>query len=287
MVKTIGNPMSFVVDVLRRGTVNVGDGLKELKEMDDRPIEIRGLQTADLSLALRKGFDDFAAMRTDVMFIVLVYPVIGLMLTWFVFNQELLPLLFPLMSGFALLGPVFAVGLYEMSRRREAGLQTGWSYAFSVVKSPSTIPIVLLGGVLSAVFLAWVLMASVLYRVTLGPDAPLSAMAFVTDVFTTNAGWVMLIAGLVIGGIFAAAVLAISVVSFPLLLDRNVGLTAAVATSVKVTLQNPIAVMLWGAIVVGLLGLATVTLFVGLIFVLPILGHATWHLYRQAILRPQ
>lgn len=286
MVKTIGNPLSFVAGVFGSGSNYVSDGVKELGEADEAPVEIRTLDVSDLKEALRKGYDDFTTMRTDVMFIVLIYPVIGVLLAWFAVNRELLPMLFPLISGFALLGPVFAVGLYEMSRRREAGLDAGWSHAFGVASSPSFVPIVVLGGYLFAVFFLWMAVAFGLYRLTLGPTPPASAAAFVADVFTTSAGWVMLTAGTAIGFVFAAAVLAISVVSFPMLLDRHVGLSKAVVTSVKVMTQNPVAVALWGAIVVVMLGLGVLTLFVGLIFVLPVLGHATWHLYRQAVVKP-
>lgn len=286
MVKTIGNPLSFIAGTLRRGSHYVSDGVSELTDHDEAPIEIRALQVSDLKTALRKGYDDFSAMRTDVMFIAIIYPVIGLLLAWFALNRELLPMLFPMVSGFALLGPVFAVGLYEMSRRREAGQETDWSHAFGVASSPSFVPILVLGGYLFATFFVWMAFAFGLYRLTLGPTPPDSAMTFVTDVFTTSSGWVMLAAGTAIGFVFAVAVLAVSVVSFPILLDRHLGLSKAVITSVEVTKKSPVAVALWGAIVVGMLGVGVVTLFVGLIFVLPILGHATWHLYRQAIVQP-
>ncbi len=287
MDKTIGNPLSFVAKAFKRGSLYVGDGVNEIKNADVQPIEIRDIQVADLKVALRKGFDDFTTMRTDVMFIALIYPIIGLILAWFVVNQNLLHLLFPIIAGFALLGPVFAVGLYEMSRRREEGLETGWNNAFDVVKSPAFTPIVILGGYLFAIFLAWNLTAFVLYGLTMGPASPVSASSFLVDVFTTSAGWAMLIVGLAIGFVFAAVVLATSVVSFPLLLDRHVGLPMAVVTSFKVTKRNPTTVALWGVIVVGMLGLGVATLFVGLILVLPILGHATWHLYRQAVVHSE
>lgn len=287
MDKTIGNPLSFVAKAFKRGSHYVGDGVNEIKNEDVKPIEIRDIQVADLKVALRKGFDDFTLMRTDVMFIALIYPIIGLILAWFVVNQDLLHLLFPIIAGFALLGPVFAVGLYEMSRRREEGLESGWNNAFDVVKSPAFTPIVILGGYLFVIFLAWNLTAFVLYGLTMGPASPASASSFLVDVFTTSAGWVMLIVGLAVGLVFAAVVLATSVVSFPLLLDRHVGLPMAVVTSFKVTKRNPTTVALWGLIVVGLLGLGVATLFVGLILVLPILGHATWHLYRQAVVHSE
>lgn len=286
MVNTIGNPLTYVASVFGRGAHHLGDGVAELGSNDTAPIDIRHLTLADLRIALRKGAEDFAAMRTDVMFIVLVYPVIGLLLVWVAVNRALLPLVFPMISGFALLGPIFAVGLYEMSRRREAGKKVTWADGFGVLASPSFIPILVLGFYLAAIFVLWMVIALGLHGITLGPDAPESAGAFLREIFQTGPGWVMLIAGVGIGFVFAAVVLAISVVSFPLLLDRNVGLPRAVVTSVRVTRQNPVIISLWGLIVVGLLGLGVITFFVGLIFVLPILGHATWHLYRRAVVAP-
>lgn len=284
MVKTIGNPLSWAAQALNRSSHHLGEGAAELGSNNAAPIEIRKLQISDLKIALRKGADDFVALRTDVMFLVLIYPIVGIALTWFVVNREMWPLLFPLIAGFALLGPVSAISLYEMSRRREKGLEVGWGDAFGIVGSPSFIPIVVLGGYLAALFLAWMITALTLYGLTLGPEPPSSASAFLNDVFTTPSGWIMIISGVSIGFVFAAVVLAMSFVSFPLLIDRHVGVPNAVVTSFRITRKNPVAVAAWGITVVALLGLGIATLFVGLIFVLPILGHATWHLYRKAVI---
>ncbi len=282
MVKTIGNPFSWAVQAFDKSAHHIGEGLAEIPN-DDAEIEIRDLEISDLTDALRKGAEDFAELRTDVMFIALIYPIIGVVLTWFAVNREMWPLLFPLIAGFALLGPLAAVGLYEMSRRREKGLKAGWGDAFGVIGSPSFVPIAILGGYLTAIFIAWMLIAYALYGVTLGPEPPVSAWSFIGDVLFTAAGWMMLIAGMAIGFVFAVVVLAISLVSFPLLIDRHSGILKAITTSVKITRQSPVTVAVWGAIVAVSLGLGVLTLFVGLIFVLPILGHATWHLYRRAV----
>ncbi len=286
MVETIGNPITWIARLVGSGLRRVGDGAAEIVGQDTAPIMITGLQLGDLPIALKKGLDDFMALRTDVMFIVVIYPVIGLVLAGFALNRGMWPLLFPMVSGFALLGPVAAIGLYEMSRRRELGLKTTWGDAFGIIGSPSLFPILTLGIYLFAIFLAWLMTAYSIYSLTLGSTPPVSAMAFLRDISTTTAGWVMLIAGCAVGFVFACVVLAISLVSFPLLVDRHVGVVRAVTTSIAIARRNPVVAAAWGAVVVVALGFGFVTLFVGLIFVLPVLGHASWHLYRRAVAAP-
>ena len=286
MVETIGNPITWIARLVGSGVRRVGDGAAEIVGQDTAPIVITGLQLGDLPVALKKGLDDFMALRTDVMFIVVIYPVIGLVLAGFALNRGMLPLLFPMVSGFALLGPVAAIGLYEMSRRRELGIKTTWGDALGIIGSPSLFPILTLGIYLFAIFLAWLMTAYSIYSLTLGSTPPVSAMAFLRDIFSTTAGWVMLIAGCAVGFVFACVVLAMSLVSFPLLVDRHVGVVRAVTTSIAIARRNPVAAAAWGAVVVVALGFGVVTLFVGLIFVLPVLGHASWHLYRRAVAAP-
>lgn len=244
---------------------------------------IRRVGLADLRYALAKGYEDFASNRTDVIFLCLLYPLIGLAAARVAFGYGLLPLLFPLSAGFALVGPIAAVGLNEMSRRREQGDDPSWVDAFGVLRSPAIGSIALLGMVLVEIFLLWLLAAQAIYDLTLGPQPPASATAFVRDVFTTEAGWMMIIIGVGVGFLFAVAVLAISVVSFPMLLDRNVGLDTAVGTSVRAVLTSPRTMATWGLVVTAGLVVGSIPFLLGLAVILPVLGHATWHLYHRVV----
>jgi uncharacterized membrane protein len=244
---------------------------------------VRRLHVADLRDALARGFGDFGAYRTDVIFLCVVYPLVGLLLARLAFGYELLPLLFPLASGFALIGPFAAVGLNEMSRRRELTQEASFWDAFAVFRSPAFGKIIVLGAVLVALFLLWLVAAQLIYEATLGPKPPVSAAQFAHDVLRTEAGWMMIAAGVGVGFLFAVLVLSISVVAFPMLLDRNVSIETAVRTSVLVVAANPLTMAVWGLIIAAGLVLGSIPLLLGLVVVMPVPGHATWHLYRRAV----
>jgi uncharacterized membrane protein len=283
MAKTIGNPLSWMVQAAAGASQHAGANAAAMRGEAGALPEVREITMGDIRAALKAGAEDFAALRSDVIFYCLLYPFIGLTLAWFTFNSNLLHLAFPLVSGFALLGPIAAVGIYELSRRREKGLDAGWGHAFSFLTSPSFGAIFVLGVYLLAVFVAWLVAAHWIWRLTLGPVPPASLGGFATDVLTTPAGWAMVILGVGVGFVFAAMVLAMSLVSFPLLIDRNVGVPVAVATSIAVARRNPRTVAAWGLLVAVMLALGAIPALLGLAIVLPLLGHATWHLYRRAV----
>lgn len=284
---TIRNPIEWTVDALKTtaGAVEAVGRAGGAPEEEAKLTAVRPINAADLREVLAKGLEDFAAYRTDVIFICLIYPVAGLVLARLAFGYALLPLLFPLASGFALIGPFAAVGLYEMSRRREAGGEVGWADAFGVVRSPAFAAIIRLGLLLVAIFVLWLIAAEAVFLLTLGPEPPVSVGTFLREVFTTAAGWTMIGVGVGVGFLFAVLVLAISVVSFPMLLDRNVGVFGAVGISLRAVAASPGPMAMWGLIVAGGLALGSIPLLLGLIVVMPVLGHATWHLYRKVVPR--
>jgi uncharacterized membrane protein len=287
MAEHIRNPIEWGFDQIRLAALTVGSlgrsvrGSQESRDAVMPPV--RRIKAADLRDVLVRGLGDFGAYRTDVIFICLIYPVIGIMLAWLTFGYQMLPLLFPLAAGFALVSPVAAVGLYEMSRRREQGIPITSVDAFGVIRSPGFGAILVLGLVLLAIFLLWLLAAYEIYQLTLGPEPPVAIAAFARDVFTTGAGWTMIVVGVGVGFLFALLVLTISVVSFPLLLDRDVGLYTAVRTSIRAVAANPGPMAVWGLIVAAGLVIGSIPAFLGLIIVMPVLGHATWHLYRKVV----
>jgi len=279
-------PAAFRVesDALFRGTMMASTHKKPLVSIADAADypEIRKISLDDLKDALAKGIDDFKAKPSHLVILALIYPLAMLVAANVAAGYIPLPLVFPLLSGFALVGPLAAVGLYELSRRRELGLDISWEHAFTVMRRPS-INILILSVILGVIYFAWLFTALAIYREIYGEAVPMSLTDFVREAITTRPGWTLIIVGCGVGFLFALAVLAISAVSFPMLLDRHCSTATAIQTSVHAFLANPVTLMLWGLIVASLLVLGAVPLFAGLAIVMPVLGHATWHLYRKVV----
>jgi uncharacterized membrane protein len=247
-----------------------------------RPV-VRIIGLEQVGAAFRKGLDDFQQKPSHYVFLCLVYPLMGLVIGLWTSGNEALPSLFPLVGGFALLGPIAGLGLYEISRRREAGRDSDWRHVFAVFRSPSIISIAMLGVVLTAIFLTWLFSAQALFDWAFAGRNPQSFQEFAADLFGTQRGWMLIVVGNLLGLLFALVTLSISVVSFPLLLDRQVGFVTAVETSLRVFVRNPKPVLAWGLIVGAALFAGSIPLFAGLAVAVPILGHATWHFYRAAV----
>src|SRR6267142_1055742 len=244
---------------------------------------IRTIGLSDLHQALRLGWEDFKAVPSHAIILCVIYPVLGLVLARAVLGYTVLPLLFPLAAGFALLGPFAALGLYELSNRRERGEEPSAWDALDVLQSPSFGAMLGLGTLLLALFVTWVATAQAIYVAAFGYEAAAGIPDFVTRVLTTPQGWWLIVVGCGVGFLFAVVALCASVVSFPLMLDRHAGAIDAIRTSLRAVIKNPFAMAAWGLIVAVLLVLGSLPFFVGLAVVLPVLGHATWHLFRKVV----
>lgn len=267
-----------------RGASRFHQSLHHISETIHSPMPtVRRITTDDVWRSLGQGFSDFQAYRSDVIFLCAFYAVVGLVTFRLALGGDLLPLLFPLASGFAIVGPIAALGLYEMSRRREQGAEVNWTNAFDILKSPDLGAIAVLSLALIALFLAWIVTAWGIFQMTLGPNAPTDINGFFNAVFTTTPGITMIVLGIGVGFCFALLAMMMSVVSFPLLVDRDAGLDTALKTSFRAVLDNPKPMALWGLMVAVILAAGTATAFVGLMVAVPVLGHATWHLYKKLV----
>jgi uncharacterized membrane protein len=244
---------------------------------------IRKIGIADVFDALRLGLDDFREKPSHYVFLCLIYPVAGVVLMTWSAGANMLPLLYPLASGFALIGPVAAIALYEISRRRELGMDARWPHVLKLHRNPAIPSILAAAALLFVIFIVWLLVAQGLYVTMFGPTPPATISEFWNNIVNTEEGWNLIVVGNLVGFVFAVVVLSISVVTFPLLLDRDVGAMTAIETSVRATLANPVPVALWGLIIAAGLVIGSIPVFVGLAVIMPIFGHATWHLYRKLV----
>ncbi len=246
-------------------------------------IVVRKIDMKDLLQSLKEGYDDFVAKPSFGVFLIIFYPLFALLLTLFLVGENLLYLAFPMVAGLTLLGPIVSVGLFEMSRRRESGLDPSWRMAFEFIHTASFAPILALSIVMMLLYLAWLFVAESIYLGLFGANTPDSISAFLNEIFTTRQGVALIIIGNAVGLLFAIAALSFSVVGFPLLLDKPASMATAVSISIRAVTSNTLVMATWGVIVVLLLAAGAILFLVGLAAILPILGHATWHLYRKVV----
>jgi uncharacterized membrane protein len=244
---------------------------------------VRTITQDDVRAALSEGLSDFRAAPQYGLFFGAVYALGGMALVLLTVYSGMGYLAYPLAAGFALIGPFVAVGLYEVSRRRETGEPLAFGPVLGVVFGQSKRELGWMAFVTLFVMIMWMYQVRLLLAIILGYQSFATLGDFLTVVFTTPEGLLFLAIGNVVGALLSAALFSLTVVSFPLLLDRDVDFITAMITSVKAVLTNPKPMLGWAAFIVATLILAIVPFFLGLLIVLPTLGHATWRLYRRVV----
>jgi len=247
----------------------------------------RKISEDDLKWSLRAGWEDFKDMRGDIVFAGVIYTVLGIAAVVMTASRPLIPFFFPVVAGVGLLGPVAAVGFYELAKLREEGRKDLHWFNFLDVRRRSTVDDMgIVAGMLLGIFALWLIAAGILYVSLFGWGTPTSVIDFLGSVLATPRGWALIVGGAVVGAIFGWVVLALSVASLPMLVDRDVTAAEAVSASWRAAHANKPEMIRWGLTVFGLLLLGSIPLFVGLAVVLPWLGYATWHLYTRLVDRP-
>jgi uncharacterized membrane protein len=243
---------------------------------------VRPIKVADIAEALSQGLRDFQAAPLYGLAFGGFYALGGIVITLSLTAFGLVYLAYPLAAGFALIGPFVAIGLYEVSRRREAGEPLSPRAIFGVVTSRSEIG--WMAFVTLFVFIVWMYQVRLLIALILGLNASFGSLSeFLSVLLTTNEGLLFLAVGNCVGAALALVLFSLTVVSFPLLLEREVDFVTAMVTSVRAVVTSPGPMIGWAATIVLLLGISALPYFLGLVLTLPILGHATWHLYRRLV----
>jgi uncharacterized membrane protein len=243
---------------------------------------VRRVRAADIAEALALGLRDVqAAPRFGLAFGAL-YAAGGILIVMSVTALGMVYLAYPLAAGFALIGPFVAVGLYEVSRRRESGEDLSFAAIWGAMTGRRELA--WMAFVTLFIFIMWMYQVRFLMALFFGLKASFTSLPqFINVVLTTNEGLLFLLVGNVIGAALSLILFSLTVVSFPLLLDRDVDFVTAMVTSVRAVVASPLPMIGWALIIVMLLIVSAIPFFLGLVVTLPVLGHATWHLYRRIV----
>lgn len=245
--------------------------------------EITKVEFADLGHALRMGWRDLTRAPLLGLAFAAVYVAGGWLILWATTTKGQIWWTQPASAGFPILGPFIACGYYEISRRLEAGEPLTLGGVFGVIWQQKDRQIPSMAAVIVVFFLFWNFLAHMIFALFLG-NAPMTNISSSLAVFATAEGMLMLGVGTLVGAVFATLLFSLTVVSLPMLLDREVDFVTAMLTSFALVQHNPGVMLTWGALIAGALFAGMLTGFVGLFLALPLFGHATWHLYRRTIL---
>lgn len=238
------------------------------------------LKLADLWAALAAGWRDFIAQPAFGLFFAGIYVAAGLFVCYALFTWGEAAWLIPAAAGFPLIAPFIAVGLYEVSRRREAGLPMSWGAVLGALRGRGDEQILSMGVIVFVAFGFWLMVAHGIFAIFLAESGIGSESL---ELFQTQAGMMMLVVGSAVGALMALAFYSITVISLPMLVDREVDFLTAIIMSLATVRSNTFVMLAWAAWIAVALFVAMIPLFLGLLVALPVLGHATWHLYRRAV----
>lgn len=244
--------------------------------------EVRAITVDDVSAALSDGLRDFRAAPAFGLLVGLVYAVAGNVLFWIATSFDLVFLAYPLAAGFALIAPFAAVGVYEVSRRIDKGGSLSLGSLIGAVPAHARRELAYMALVTLFGLIVWIYAAGFTYALFFGIH-PLPADDIVAMIVSTPRGVFFLVAGNILGALLATVIFAISVVAYPMLLDRDVDFVTAMIASIRTVLAAPMVMIGWGIFIATMLLIAILPMFLGLVLILPWLGHATWHLYRRAV----
>lgn len=244
--------------------------------------EVLVLELSDLRESLAAGWRDFLHAPLYGLFFAGVFVAGGWLILWAVTTKGQIWWILPAGAGFPILAPFVACGFYEISRRIESGQSLDWRGVLWVIFQQKDRQIPSMATVVVVFFLFWNFLAHVIFALFLGTSTMTNVSSSLA-IFATAEGMTMLAVGTAAGAVFATVLYAITVVGIPLLLDRDVDFVTAMITSVDLVRENPVIMLGWGAFIAGALFVGMVPWLLGLFVALPVLGHATWHLYRRSI----
>ncbi|MES0826409.1 DUF2189 domain-containing protein [Ruegeria sp. SCP11] len=245
--------------------------------------KVNKVTAGDIKASLQAGFSDFLARPFMSGFFGLFYAVFGILLVWVLVWLGKIWMIIPAIVGFPLVAPFAAAGLYEMSRRLQKGEPFGWSEILTVMANQRKREMGWMAFVTLFIFWVWVYQVRLWLAIILQNASFSNFDGFLHTVFFTPQGWTFLAVGTCVGAFLSAVLFSVTVIAMPMLLDRETNFVSAMLTSLRVVSENPVVMLTWAAIISVTMLLSLVPAFLGLIFTLPILGHATWHLYQRAV----
>ncbi|MEZ5744455.1 MAG: DUF2189 domain-containing protein [Sphingomonadaceae bacterium] len=257
--------------------------MQEAGQSPNAPVSVaRDLTLGDLGAALLEGFSDFKAYPMFGLFFAAIYAGGAFFLYHALANWGQIGWLVPATAGFPLIAPFIAVGLYEVSRRREAGLPMSWGAVLGALRGHGDEQILMMGGIVFIAFSFWIGIAHGIFAIFMA-NSGIGGESLA--LLQTQSGMMMLGVGSIAGGLMALAFYAITVISLPMLVDREVDFLTAIIVSLGVVRSNKFVMLTWAVVIAVLLFISMLPLMLGMLVVLPVLGHATWHLYRRAVPR--